>query len=133
MKGAIIMRRYYVEKKKSSELDKQKKFFSVYKILPVILAYTVLGLFIIWGVIDACVNKVLVPTSFFYEDATYLYGVMQLKNGFLAWLVWFAIGLVASAFTFFISKIVASHKLLQIYYLQKIAGEKEKVLDDTTE
>ena len=127
------MRRYYAQKKKSSELEKQKKYFSVYKILPVILAYAVLGLFIIWGVIDACVNKVLVSTSFFYDDATYLYGIMQLKNGFLVWLVWFAIGLVVSAFTFFITKISASHKLLQIYSLQKIAGEKDKVLDDTTE
>lgn len=125
--------RRYVERVKPSELEKQKKYFSVYKVLPIILAYAVLAIFTVWGIIDVCVNKVLQPSSFFYDDATYLYGVMQVKNGFLGWLIWFGIGLVVSAFTFFLTKLAASHKLLQIYYLQKIAGEKERVLDDTIE
>ena len=121
----------YTPRKKSSEFEKRKKLFSVYKVLPIILAYSVLALFIIWGIIDPCVNKVLVPSSFFFDDGTYLYGVMGLKNGFLCFLIWFGIGLVASAATYFLTKLSASHKLLQIYYLQKIAGEKEKILNDT--
>lgn len=101
-----------------TELQKNLGYFSVFKKLPIIVAGILFGLFFIWGIVDPLVFR-------FYRDA---YGVMMLPNGFLCWLIWFVIGAIVAACTYFLMRIACSHKLLQIYYLQKLANEENPVL-----
>lgn len=96
-----------------AELEKQEEYFSFYKHAPWIIAAILFGLFFIWGIVDPCVFKE-------YHYYRYYYGVLKLANGFLCWLIWVGIGIVASIITKVTLCISFSHKLLQIYYLQQL-------------
>ena len=110
-------------KPQKTELQKQLGYFSVYKYLPAIVAVILFALYFIWGIVDPCV---------FNDNGYYsYYGVMMLPSGFLCWLVWVVIGTVVSVCAYFLMKIAFSHKLLQIYYLQKLANEETPILQDT--
>ncbi len=100
---------------KETKLQEQLGYFSAYKKLPFIAAVILLALFSIWGIVDPCV--------FYYHGyyGSHHYGIMQLPNGFLCWLIWVVIGAVVAVCTYFVMKIAFSYKLLQIHYLQEIA------------
>ena len=107
-----------------SELQKQLGYFSVFKKLPIIVAAILFGLFFIWGIVDPCI--------FIFHSSYYsYYGVMELPNGGLCWFIWVIIGAVIAVCTYFLMRIAFSHKLLQIYYLQKLANEETPILKDT--
>ena len=114
-------------KPQKTELQKQLGYFSVFKKLPIIVAAILFGLFIIWGIIDPCLFHYVRG----YLSSYRYYGVMMLPNGFLCWLIWFVIGAIVSVCTYFSMKIAFSHKILQIYYLQKLANEETPILQDT--
>ena len=109
-------------KPQKTELQKQLGYFSVYKYLPVIVALVLFILTFIWGIVDPCI---------FHSSYHSYYGVMMLPNGFLCWLVWIIIGVVVSVCAYFLLSITVSHKLLQIYYLQKLANDETPLLKDT--
>ena len=97
-----------------TELQKNLGYFSAYKKLPIIVAVSVLVLSFVWGIVDPCI----------FNGYSY-YGIMELPNGFLCWMIWMLIGAVVAVGEYFFLRIVFSHKLLQIHYLQRIANERK--------
>lgn len=94
--------------------EKNVKYFKIYTKLPLILACVTLLLFFVYGIIDSTL-------VFAIDYDEYVYGVMLLPNGFLAWFIWMIIGGVMSAITYFSLKIALSYKILHICYLYKIS------------
>ncbi len=84
-----------------------KKFYGLYKKLPGILAIATAALVFIWSIVDLAV--------FSYTDShygglwyTYEYGVMGLESWILVLLIWWSIGAIVAASTWFFSVIVVS-------------------------
>lgn len=105
-------------KQEKSELKQNQFYFSLYKNLPLILAGILIALFFIWGIVDPCVFSHFSLSYSYYGDPNRVYGIMGLPNGFLCWLIWMFIGLFCAVCTYFLLKIVLSHKLLLIEYLK---------------
>lgn len=101
------------------DLKKQLKYFSFFEIAPIIIAGITALFFFIWAIVDPCV---------FGSDSYYstTYGIMMLPSGFLCWFIWILIGAVVTVCTYVSLTIAFSHKILQIYYLQKISMIAEK-------
>lgn len=98
-----------------SELQRELRYFKVYKILPFIVAGILFTLFFVLGIIDPILGK---------DDLGF--GLMPLlQSGFLCWLIWTLIGSVSAAASFFYLKVVYSYRILHIYYLQKVASFSE--------
>ncbi len=95
-----------------SKLKTQLFYFKVLKIMPAIQAACMLLLAFTWGIVDACTLQII-----------------GIDSGFAAWLAWMLIGFVCSIAVFFFSSVLLSHKILQIYYLQKIVEEEPPVLN----
>lgn len=97
-----------------------KRYVNELHYLPWILAGVLFLGFFVWAIIDPCV---------FSYEGTYFssYGIMELSNGFLCWFMWIFIGAVAAVITFFVTRYITAWKLLQLYYLQKIANDNNTV------
>lgn len=101
------------EERPSSELKTQKFYFRIYKNLPEIFAIIAFVLIFAWGIFDACKLH-----------------IMGIESGFLTWIIWTLIAFACCVLIFLACSVFLSPKILQIYYLQKISGEKNRVLDD---
>ncbi len=99
--------------------ETQVERFRIYLYLPKILAWSIVLLFFVWGIIDA----VALTGRYSSEDR---YGIMQLESSFLCWFIWMLIGTVISLLVYFLGRINASYKILHILYLQNLLGEKVK-------
>ena len=112
-------------------IEHQNGYFNLYCAMPYICAAIILFLFFVWGIVDPSVIQ-----SYHYggrfSDGYDTYGVMNLPNGFLCWLVWIIIGSVCAVATCFLTKISCSRKILTILYLRQIAEQFVK-LDDSPE
>ena len=75
--------------------------YRLYRKLPTILALTIAGLMFIWSIVDV---SAFTRHSYYY---TY-YGVMGLKSLFLVLIIWWAIGAVLCAATYFFSALTIS-------------------------
>ncbi len=104
--------------------ETQVKRFRIYLYLPKILAWSIVLLFFVWGIIDAVAFESTVSTGWYSRE--YRYGIMQLESSFLCWFIWMLIGTVISLFVYFLGRIKASYKILHILYLQNLLGEKVK-------
>lgn len=111
-------------------IEHQNGYFNLYCAMPYICAAIILFLFFVWGIVDPCVIQDYHYSGRF-SDGYYTYGVMNLPNGFLCWLVWIIIGSVCAALTCFLTKISCSRKIIAILYLQQITEQFVK-LDDTS-
>lgn len=94
-----------------SELDVWLQYFKIYQKLPDILMWCTFWEFFIIGVADGCYG-------FLFNNAI----------GLWPWIVWTLIGVFVSVPARFLNKTILSRKVLKMYYLQKCAGEKEKLV-----
>ena len=78
-----------------------QKLYGIYKKLPGILAIIIMSLVFIWSIVDV---SVFVES---YYRKTY-YGVMYLESAFLAMFIWWVIGAVVAASTWFFSALSVS-------------------------
>lgn len=105
--------------------EKAKRYVNALHYLPWVLAGVLYFLFFVWAIVDPCV--------FGYEGLySSEYGIMELSSGFLCWLIWIAIGAVVAVITFFVTRWITACKLLQYYYLQKIANDNPTVFDENS-
>lgn len=111
-------------------MEHQNGYFNLYCAMPYICAAIILFLFFVWGIVDPCVIQDYHYSGRF-SDGYYTYGIMNLPNGFVCWLVWIIIGSVCAALTCFLTKISCSRKIIAILYLQQITEQFVK-LDDTS-
>lgn len=111
-------------------IEHQNGYFNLYCAMPYICAAIILFLFFVWGIVDPCVIQDYHYSGRF-SDGYYTYGIMNLPNGFVCWLVWIIIGSVCAALTCFLTKISCSRKIIAILYLQQITEQFVK-LDDTS-
>ena len=83
-----------------------QKLYGIYKKLPGILAIIIMSLVFIWSIVDV---SVFVEESYSrYSGSTTYYGVMYLESAFLAMFIWWAIGAVLAASTWFFSALSVS-------------------------
>ena len=82
-----------------------KKFYSLYRLLPLILAATVFFLMLVWSIVDISVFK--------YGRYTVYHGVMQLESAFLCLIIWWLIGIVLAAATWFFSALAVSPTIIR--------------------
>lgn len=111
-------------------IEHQNQYFNLYCAMPYICAAIILFLFFVWGIVDPCVIQDYHYSGRF-SDGYYTYGIMNLPNGFVCWLVWIIIGSVCAVATCFLTKISCSRKIIAILYLQQITEQFVK-LDDTS-
>ena len=78
-----------------------KKFYSIYKKLPGIVSIILAVLVFAWSIVDVSVFSY----SGYYSS---YYGVMQIESLFLALIIWWAIGAVLCAATWFFSALFVS-------------------------
>ncbi len=95
-----------------SELDYYLSRLQFLIRLPLILALLEIFLFFVWGLVDS-----------------FAIGIFGF-GGIGAWCIWMLIGIISSIILCFVLNAVISQKILEIYYLQKLAGEKKTILDD---
>lgn len=107
----------------SYQPDTHKRYYSLYRNAPLIIAIVIFSHFFIWGIVDPCVfNGGGYYSSYYHVDKWY--GIMQLPNGFLCWFFWTLIGTFISVLSFFAMRIALSYKILQTLYLQQIAEQQ---------
>ncbi len=107
---------------KTSIIEKQQKIFNTYLKLPKIINVIFAIIFLIWAIVDAAVIKSRsnVPTSGFYYG--YVYGIFGFSSQLLCFLFWILIGSAITSITYFITKLSASYKILQIEYLKELSS-----------
>ncbi len=81
-----------------------KKYYGLYKKLPGILAIAIAVLFFIWSIVDLAAFS-YVSHSWLYGSK---YGIMGLPSWFLVLLIWWIIGAITAACTWFFSAIAVS-------------------------
>jgi hypothetical protein len=82
-----------------------ERFYTLYKKMPGILAYTTIIMTVIWSIVDVSIFQ----TSYgSYFNRYTCYGIMELESALLAMLVWWAIGAVLAGIAWFFSALSVS-------------------------
>ena len=89
-----------------NKLLNYKKFYSIYRFLPLILAATILFLMFVWSIVDVAAFGTHYTST--YGNRVDYYGVMRLKSAFLCLIIWWLIGIVLAAATWFFSALAVS-------------------------
>ncbi len=89
-----------------NKLLNYKKFYSIYRFLPLILAATILFLMFVWSIVDVAALGTHYTST--YGNRVDYYGVMRLKSAFLCLIIWWLIGIVLAAATWFFSALAVS-------------------------
>ena len=105
--------------KVESVLENANEWYGFYPKLPKIIFIITVIAFFIWGILD----PVVFQYSYRYHD---YYGVMRLKSGFAAWLIWQLIGWVTAIINYIVLNLILSPMIVQIECLKEIKENTKK-------